>query len=74
LKIDPKLIETVTPVITMHTFGMLVKHLKKGSGGILKMICLRLVVHYSNVQLMSLREILSLKITNHNWPFHCQGH
>jgi hypothetical protein len=33
LKIDPKLIETVTPVVTIHILAILVKHLKKGFGG-----------------------------------------
>jgi hypothetical protein len=73
LKIDPKLIGTVTPMVTIHIFGILVKHLKKGFGGIFKMVRVRLVVHYNDLKPMSLREIVSLKVTNYNWPFYCQG-
>jgi hypothetical protein len=74
LKIDPKLIETVTPVVTRHIFGILVQHLKKGFGSILKVVSVRLVVRYNDLKLMSLQEIVSLKVTNYNWPFYCQGH
>jgi len=74
LKIDPKLIETVTPMVTIHIFGILVKHLKKGFGGILKMVRVLLVVHYNDLKPISLREIVSLKVTKYNWPFYCQGH
>jgi hypothetical protein len=64
LKINPKLIETVRPVATIHIFGILVKHPKKGFGGILKMVRVRSVVHYNDLKLMSLQEIVSLKVTN----------
>jgi hypothetical protein len=70
LKIDPKLIETVTPVVTTHAFGILVKHLKKGFGGILKRVRVRLVVRYNDLKPMSLQEIVSLKVTNYNRPFY----
>jgi hypothetical protein len=73
LKIDPKLIKTVTPVVAIHIFGILVKHLKKGFGGILKMVRVRLV-HYNDLKPISLQEIVSLKVTNYNWPFYSQGH
>jgi hypothetical protein len=74
LKINPKIIETVTPVVTVHIFGILVKHLKKGFGGTFKMVRVRLVVRYNDLKPMSLPEIVSLKVTNYNWPFYCQGH
>lgn len=70
LKIDPKLIETVTPVVTIHIFDILVQHLKKGFGGILKRVRVRLVVRYNDLKPMSLQEIVSLKVTNYNWPFY----
>jgi hypothetical protein len=74
LEIDPKFIETVTPVVTIHIFGILVKHLKKGFGGILKMFPVPLVIHYNDLKPMSLQETVSLKVTNYNWPFYCQAH
>jgi hypothetical protein len=74
LKIDPKLIKTVKPVGTMHISSILVKQLKKGLGGIFKMVRVRLVVHNNDLKPMSLREIVSLKVTNYNWLFYCQGH
>jgi hypothetical protein len=74
LKIGPKFIETVTPVVTIHLFGILVKRLKKGFEGILKMVRVRLVVHYNDLKPMSLQEIVALKVTTYNWPFYCQGH
>jgi hypothetical protein len=74
LKIDPKLIETVKPMDTIHIFGILVKQLKKGLVGIFKMVRVRLVVHNNDLKPMSLQEIVSIKVTNYNWPFYCQGH
>jgi hypothetical protein len=74
LKIDSRLIETVTPVVTIHIFGILVKHLKKGFGDTFKMVHVRLVVHYNDLKPVSLQEIVSLKVTNYNWLFYCQGH
>jgi hypothetical protein len=74
LKIDPKLIETVKPVVTIHIFDILVQHLKKGFGSILNMVRVRLVVHNNDLKPMSLQEIVSLKVTNYNWPFYCQSH
>jgi hypothetical protein len=66
LKIDPKLIETVTSVVTIHIFGILVKHLKKGFWGTLNMVHVRLVIHYNDLKPISLQEIVSLKVTNYN--------
>jgi hypothetical protein len=74
LESAPKLIETVTPVVTIHIFDILVQHLKKGFWGILKMVRVRLVVRYNDLKPMSLPEIVSLKVTNYNWPFYWQGH
>jgi hypothetical protein len=66
-------IETVKPVGTIYVSGILVKHLKKGFRGIFKMVRVRLVVHSNDLKPMSLQEIVSLKVTNYNWPFYCQG-
>jgi hypothetical protein len=38
LEMAPKLIGTVTPVVTIHIFDILVHHLKKGFGSIFKVV------------------------------------
>jgi hypothetical protein len=59
---------------TIHIFGILVKQLKKGFVGIFEDGSRTIGVHYNDLKPVSLQEIVSLKVTNYNWPFYCRGH